>query len=78
MKTLGFLFYQEGWAALTAEGRHLFRIRIITPPHARLGIGALRIIGERDHEEGTELLLSYEDYERSIPGRGGLGKEIRQ
>jgi hypothetical protein len=74
LKTLGFLFYQEGWAALSGEGRHLYRIKILTPPHARLGIGALRIIGERDHAEGTELLLSYEDYERMAPPKGG--KEI--
>jgi len=48
---------------LSLQGIHPWRIAIVTPPHARYGKGDLRIIAERESEEGLELLLAYEDYE---------------
>jgi len=55
--------YTRGLKRLAETREYPARIWLVTPAHARLGKGELRIIGERQGPCGLELLLSYEDYE---------------
>jgi len=62
LRAVGFT-WNEGRRLLANKGIHPWRAAVVAPPRARYGKGELRIIAEREREEGLELLLSYEDYE---------------
>lgn len=62
MRVVGYQ-YIEGLKILYSLDRFPSRISLVKPPRAHLGLGSLRIIGERERDGRTELLLSYEEYE---------------
>ena len=62
MRVVGY-HYIEGLKILYSLDRFPSRIVLVKPPHAQLGLGSLRIIGERERARGNEVLLSYEEYE---------------
>lgn len=39
-------------------------VHVLVPPYPCAGIGSLRVVRARSVERGTELVLTYADYER--------------
>ena len=39
-------------------------LRLLLPPYAAVGLGALRVVRLREASDCTEMLCSYEGYER--------------
>jgi hypothetical protein len=39
-------------------------LRLLLPPYAAVGLGALRVVRLRERSDSTEMLCSYEGYER--------------
>jgi len=39
-------------------------LRLLLPPYPAIGVGRLRVVRARERDEVTELLCSYEGYER--------------
>ena len=48
---------------LTAEG-HGLTFRLLRPPYAALGVGALRVLRVRETAGTAEIVAGYERYER--------------
>ncbi|MDQ7822671.1 MAG: hypothetical protein RDV48_07760 [Candidatus Eremiobacteraeota bacterium] len=62
MSVIGFS-YTEGMKLLRERSLYPYRIIVVKPPRAAFGKGWLRIIAEREEEEGLVVLVAYEDYE---------------
>jgi hypothetical protein len=54
--------------ALRALGDRALRFRVLTPPYAAVGVGALRALRVRalvgEHDGAWELVAGYDGYER--------------
>ncbi|MGH7716345.1 MAG: hypothetical protein ACREML_10155 [Vulcanimicrobiaceae bacterium] len=45
-------------------GDRLVSLRLLLPPYPAIGLGRLRVLRVKERGESTELLCSYEGYER--------------
>lgn len=52
-------------AARRAIGSHPVALRILRPPYAALGVGALRVLRVRERaDDGYEITAGYDNYQR--------------
>jgi hypothetical protein len=47
-----------------ALGGRKLTLRLLLPPYAAVGLGTLRVVRLRERPDSTEMLCSYEGYER--------------
>ncbi len=70
MRLLGFP-YGTACRLLAKEGEYPHRISLTAPPGKEVGIGQLRVVREVLSEGKLEMVLAYEDYEKT----GGARKK---
>ena len=55
--------YLDALQALRQKGRVVSSLSLTRPPRARIGVGTLRVVQQREERGGVKLTVAYEDYE---------------